>query len=109
MRATAPDGRHHHGHVRTKRSVSARVVRWAFLLLVLPVAGCQQKWEPTILVTGTGKGIETSLVDPGYHACRFTGEALSDHGALLSRSSCSRSNKPLDKERTPQWCTIEEF
>jgi len=41
--------------------------------------------DHTMLVTGTGKGIETSLVDPGYDACRFTGWALSDHGALLSR------------------------
>ena len=41
--------------------------------------------DHTMLVAGTGRGLETSLVDPGYDATRFTGEALSDHGALLSR------------------------
>jgi endonuclease/exonuclease/phosphatase family metal-dependent hydrolase len=41
--------------------------------------------DHTMLVAGTGRGIETSLVDPGYNAWRFTAGALSDHGALLSR------------------------
>lgn len=41
--------------------------------------------DHTMLVTGTGRGLETFLVDPGYDAWRFKGEALSDHGALLSR------------------------
>jgi len=41
--------------------------------------------DHTMLVSGTGRGLETSLVDPGYDAGRFTDGALSDHGALLSR------------------------
>ena len=41
--------------------------------------------DHTMLVAGSGRGIETFLVDPGYDAERFTREALSDHGALLSR------------------------
>jgi hypothetical protein len=41
--------------------------------------------DHTMLVAGTGRGIETSLVDPGYDGWRFTAGALSDHGALLSR------------------------
>jgi len=45
MHAMAPDGRYHRGHVRTKRSVSARVVLGLLLLLSWSVAGCQQKWE----------------------------------------------------------------
>jgi len=41
--------------------------------------------DHTMLATGPGRGIETSLVDPGYDAGRFTRGALSDDGALVSR------------------------
>jgi len=41
--------------------------------------------DHTMVVTGTGRRLETDLVDAGYDAGRFTGGALSDHGALLSR------------------------
>jgi len=51
-----------------------------------------------MLVAGSGRGIETSLVDPGYDAERFTREALSDHGALLSRIFVEAT---FDTERTP--------
>ena len=43
--------------------------------------------DHTMLVRGTAKGLETSLVDPGYDAGQFRREALSDHGALVSRVS----------------------
>jgi len=45
MHGMAPEGRYHHGHVRMKQGVSARVVLGVFLLLSLPLVGCQQKWE----------------------------------------------------------------
>ncbi len=54
--------------------------------------------DHTMLVAGSGRGIETSLVDPGYDAERFTREALSDHGALLSRIFVEAT---FDTERTP--------
>jgi len=56
------------------------------------------KLDHTMLVAGSGRGIETSLVDPGYDAERFTREALSDHGALLSRIFVEAT---FDTERTP--------
>jgi endonuclease/exonuclease/phosphatase family metal-dependent hydrolase len=43
--------------------------------------------DHTMLATGTGRTLRTSLVDPGYDALRFRREALSDHGALLSEIS----------------------
>ena len=51
-----------------------------------------------MLVAGSGRGIETFLVDPGYDAERFRPGALSDHGALLSRIFVEAT---FDTERTP--------